>query len=576
MTANPRFTHLYRDRALFMRVLLLIAFSVVTIMTTVTAVVTAQSAPEQIQDALALFNQEQGTNLTLNDFYWTWEQIEADDSSLGCPKPGETYTPGRVVVFRFLFTYNNTIYDYRVSADRTITRSCGGIAEDAPTATLPPNVTATPDPNSNRLCGSPTPGIVYIRTRLAPTLQARVLPNGVSNLRAEAAVSAALVRSLPGGTPLEIVSGPVCDSEGYLWWQVEADGALGYVAEGQGEDYFIEPLPPVNLPTNPVVIEPGNAALIGELAKLQGNIAGSLAWMRDDKLLTVGAVGSEGVWVYDTLGGTPRLLGSADRLTRVAVSDGNTLAMVGGEDGAVRLWDVRAEAEVVERVFLNGHDDPVDAIAFQPSGGLMASVGGLAYTAQNDAETDTNAILIWDVDAVTLVGVLRGHTDTVTALAFAGDDLLISSGLDGSVRVWNVGDYTQMGMVGAEVGATSLAISLTANLVVAGYADGKITAYQYPALTPGVPLIAHTGSVNEVAFNPQGTLLASVGGDGRLVLWTIEGLPTADNDSVQRFTPSGGHDGSATRVVFNPDGTVLATLGADRLIRLWGVVDSAG
>jgi WD40 repeat protein len=540
----------------------------------------AQGAPEQIQDALALFNQEQGTALTLNDLYWEWEQTTADDSSLGCPKAGETYTPGRVVVYRVLFTYNNTIYDYRVSADRTITRSCGGTPVGAPTATLPPNVTPTPDPLSNRLCPESAATLTYIRTRLAPNIEARVIEGGAPNrLRAEASTTANVLAEIPPGAAFDVLSGPVCDAEGYVWWQVDYNGTLGYTAEGQGSDYYIEPLPPTDLPADLPVIETGNAALVGEVGKLQGNFSRDLLFMPDGKLLTVGEIGSEGAWLYDSLQTAPRIVTSADLLTAIAYGSFGSdkyLAMYGGEDGAVRVWDVAADADVVERVFLNGHDDPIDAIAFKPDGTLMASVGGLAYTSQNDSETDTHAILLWNVGAVTLEGVLRGHTDAVTGLVFVGNDRLISSSLDGTVRLWNTEDFTQMGAVTAEVGATSLALHPEETLVVAGYADGSITVYTLPDLTPGVPLIAHGGAVSDVAFSFDGNLLATSGSDGTVALWDAASLVGAEENTDIRTVLPGRHEGAANAVSFSPDGRLLASIGADRIIRLWGIVSAQG
>ncbi len=64
----------------------------------VAGAVAAQGAPEQIQDALAAFNQRLGTALTLNDFFWTWEQSTFPDSALGCPADGVQPVAGTVAV----------------------------------------------------------------------------------------------------------------------------------------------------------------------------------------------------------------------------------------------------------------------------------------------------------------------------------------------------------------------------------------------------------------------------------------------------------------------------------------------
>lgn len=77
-------------------------------------------------------------------------------------------------------------------------------------------------------------------------------------------------------------------------------------------------------------------------------------------------------------------------------------------------------------------------------------------------------------------------------------------------------------------------------------------------------LRGHTADVNAVAVSPDGTTLASAGGDGTILLWDLA--------ARQPLTaPLGGHLGLVADVAFSPDGQTLASAGNDGAILLWNV-----
>ena len=82
-------------------------------------------------------------------------------------------------------------------------------------------------------------------SRVAEGFLTRVTYTDGSSLaiRTEAGLSTGeRIDYLPEGTRMTILDGPVC-ADGFAWWQVEtADGLTGWVAEGDWEAYFLEPL----------------------------------------------------------------------------------------------------------------------------------------------------------------------------------------------------------------------------------------------------------------------------------------------------------------------------------------------
>jgi hypothetical protein len=83
--------------------------------------------------------------------------------------------------------------------------------------------------------GAPTP-------RLLPGDTARVLGTTANNVRSQPSVtSGQVIGQIPAGAEFSVLEGPACQ-DGLTWYRVQYGTLEGWTAEGQGRDYWVEPL----------------------------------------------------------------------------------------------------------------------------------------------------------------------------------------------------------------------------------------------------------------------------------------------------------------------------------------------
>jgi WD40 repeat protein len=81
-------------------------------------------------------------------------------------------------------------------------------------------------------------------------------------------------------------------------------------------------------------------------------------------------------------------------------------------------------------------------------------------------------------------------------------------------------------------------------------------------------LAGHPFATNAVAFSPDGGLLATVGGDEVVRLWSVS--------TGRLLYCLDGRTAWFGSVAFSPDGRVLAATGGNDDVRLWDLVELRG
>ncbi len=269
------------------------------------------------------------------------------------------------------------------------------------------------------------------------------------------------------------------------------------------------------------------------------------------------------------------LRGDSGIIYAVALSPDGSLLAAGGQAHAVHLWDTADGAQVA---VLRGFAREVNTVVFSPGGDLLAA-GSADHT-----------IRIWNVATRAIMRVLPGGTGAIEDLAFGrGDTLLASVSRDGQVRLWDartgqVQGSLALGRVLPSAGPRAHAVG--APRVHVRPADGRLSVAFSPdggtlAVSdgPAVTLwditdLAHpqlagtltgaTRNLTELAYSPDGTMIAGQQAGGDVLLWNRA-------RGTRMLLPA---EGSGSRgLAFSADGTVLLTAGFDQ-VRLWAT--SAG
>ncbi|GGU47230.1 hypothetical protein GCM10010289_79680 [Streptomyces violascens] len=271
--------------------------------------------------------------------------------------------------------------------------------------------------------------------------------------------------------------------------------------------------------------------------------------------------------------GSP-MIGGDSPVSALAFSpDGSLLASSAADDGSLWLWNPLTRRPSGQPLDTRSTDACSDAV-FSPDGSLLAVTGG--------DEEDT--VMLWDPYTRQLVGELVCEAIAFTVVFSPDGSLLAVGDSRGTVSLWDPVNRQQVGDIGVDGDRVTSAVFSPDGSALATVASGKAVQLWDPATgrpigepfvdagappaRPGGWLRRHgwgtpkrpPGGFNEVAFSPDGSMLAAAG-PGRVQLWDTASRLPIGQPLTSRFP--------FNAVAFSPDGAVLAAAGGDGQVHLW-------
>lgn len=292
---------------------------------------------------------------------------------------------------------------------------------------------------------------------------------------------------------------------------------------------------------------------------IQAGDAKSLAMSPDGSYLAIGrrdgTIGIVDTHARQPVG--PPLTGHRGGIEDLAFSSDGSLLVSAGSDRTARVWPIgdgfAGEGRIAATI-----DDTVWGIAIDPTGRWLATAG------------EDQTVRVWDIASGEQSGPpLAEWIGDALSVGFAPDGGVVAGTGSGSIHGWRMPERTALFEPIRHIHTSDvwgILFSIDGSRFATLSSDRTVQQFRYPDGEHLGGAFDPADHIHSAIHLPVGSIL--VGGDdqGRIHIWDTEaGAPVS--------VSAPGHTGRVAGLAASADGRLLASLGTDQTVRLWTLFD---
>lgn len=242
----------------------------------------------------------------------------------------------------------------------------------------------------------------------------------------------------------------------------------------------------------------------------------------------------------------------SDAVTSVAFHPTEEFLVSGSADGLIIYWHLNSYQPIE---IANPESGGIRSVAFSADGNLLAS------------GTQLGGALLWNAETGERITDFKKDSEAIVGVAFSPDgNELLALSQSGVITVWDISTGEVIREISDDGKIISFAVSPSDGVIATGSISGRIIMRDISTGREVAVLRGHGDQVNALAFNADGTLLASGSNDFTIRIWdysTKEIVTTLASQHSEFFTS----------VSFHPDGGILVSGSDENLVTLWNIAE---